>query len=149
MHYVVYHIDVQTIHLCRLQQAQTHGEWEIVSHDASIKVLFSLIGQEPMAQREDEYHALHTIVGKTGAVPGAVALPSKGRHHVRTSIEEILPEPGRETTLWVFSDHPNTMLGCTDVFPNLKRSCRGSPPSGLAHRTLLLGREAGFVAFDS
>ena len=69
---------------------------------------------------EDEYHALHTIVGKTGAVPGAVALPSEGKQHVRTSITEILPEPCRVTTLWVFSDNPSTMLGCADVFPNLK-----------------------------
>ena len=57
-----------------------------MKHDATFKVLFSIMGQEPMAQREDEYHALHTKVGKTGAVPGAVALPSKGKQHVRTSI---------------------------------------------------------------
>ena len=82
MHNVVYHPDVQTLHLRLLQQAQTHGEWEIVSHDATFKVLFSIIGQEPMAQREDEYHAFHTIAGKTGTVPGAVALPSEGKQHV-------------------------------------------------------------------
>ena len=108
-----------------LQQAQTHGEWETVSHDATNKVLFSIIGQEPMAQREDEYHALHTVVGKTGAVPGAVALPSEGKQHVRTSIAEILPEPCRATTLWVFSDNPSTMLGCADVFPSLKGVAEG------------------------
>ena len=90
MHNVVYHPDVQTLHFRLLQQAQTHGEWEIVSHDATFKVLFSIIGQAPMG--EDEYHALHTIVGKTGVVPGAVALPSEGKQHVRISITEILPE---------------------------------------------------------
>ena len=119
MHNVVYHPDVQTL-LRLLQKAQTHGDWEIVSHDATFKVLFSIIGKEPMAQREDEYRALHTTAGKTGAVPGAVALPSEGKQHVRTSIEEILPEPCRATILWVFSGNPSTMLGCTDVFPNLK-----------------------------
>ena len=102
-----------------------------------------------MAQREDEYHALHTIVGKTGAVPGAVALPSEGKQHVRTSIEEILPEPCRATTLWVFSDNPSTILGCIDVFPNLKGVAEDPHPSGRAHRTLLLRQKGGFVAFGS
>ena len=61
MHNVVYRPDVQTLHLRLLQQAQTHGEMEIVSHDATFKVLFSIIGQEPMAQREDEDRAGFTV----------------------------------------------------------------------------------------
>ncbi|CAJ1383870.1 unnamed protein product [Effrenium voratum] len=70
---------VQELHAELLAQATRKGEWEVISHDATFKTLFAIIGQDKMAQREGELHALHTIVGKTGAVPGMSMQATEGR----------------------------------------------------------------------
>ena len=45
-------------------------EWVVVNHDAAYQTLFSVIGQNRMAQNVREAHALHTFLGRTGCVPG-------------------------------------------------------------------------------
>ncbi len=61
-----------------LVTATSRGEWEVLTHDATIKPLFSLIGQRKMAQDEGEAHALHTFLGKSGPLPGSSLQRTEG-----------------------------------------------------------------------
>ena len=45
-------------------RATASGEWKVLQHDATFKVLFTVIGQGKMAQKEGEVHAAHTLLGQ-------------------------------------------------------------------------------------
>jgi hypothetical protein len=65
-------------------EATGHKEWEIISHDATFQILFSIIGQVPMAQKQGEAHALHTILGKSGALAGVSLQPTEGSRNFQS-----------------------------------------------------------------
>jgi len=62
-----------------ITQATENNEWVVMSHDATFKILFSCIGQTPMAQREGEAHTLHSFLGKTGALAGLSVQPKESQ----------------------------------------------------------------------
>ena len=96
------------------------GEWTILSHDATFKSLFSVIGQEKMAQKAGELHAVHSILGKSGALPGLSTQHTEGKACFQNALTSLLPLDARQTTRWVFSDTPATALAAgADLFPGL------------------------------
>ena len=95
-------------------------EWIVCSHDATYQTLFSLIGQKPMEQRADGAHALHTVIGRSGAVPGFSLQHTEGSTCFRAAIAEILPLAARQTVQFMFSDSPDSVEGATDVLPCLQ-----------------------------
>lgn len=110
---------VQALHKKLLDKCTEEGEWSIISHDATFKSLFSIVGQKKMAQSEGEFHALHTILGKSGALPAMSLQRSEGPACFAAACREILPDCAREGTRWVFTDIPDTAHAARDVFPNL------------------------------
>ena len=96
------------------------GEWTILSHDATFKSLFSVIGQEKMAQKAGELHAVHSILGKSGASPGLSTQHTEGKACFQNALTSLLPLDARQTTRWVFSDTPATALAAgADLFLGL------------------------------
>ncbi|CAJ1422424.1 unnamed protein product [Effrenium voratum] len=145
---------VQELHAELLAQATRKGEWEVISHDATFKTLFAIIGQDKMAQREGELHALHTIVGKTGAVPGMSMQATEGRACFKRACLAILPDAARASTKWIYSDCPDSVEGATDVFPFLQgvaedalhlvlrlEACFGEKRTAMSSEVLLLQRK--------
>ncbi len=96
------------------------GEWKILSHDATFKSMFSIIGQEKMAQKEGEQHALHSVLGMTGALAGLSMQRTEGPKCFQQACEDILPLEARNTTLWVFTDTPDTVNLARSCFANLE-----------------------------
>lgn len=103
-----------------IAQCTQHGEWVVVGHDATYKSLFSIIGQDKMAQVPDEDHAVHSFLGKSGALAGLSVQHTEGAACFKRASCEVLPPEARATTQWIFSDSPESVEGCYDVFPNLK-----------------------------
>lgn len=77
--------------------ATDHKEWLVCSHDATFQVLFSAIGQLPMQQKKGEYHALHTFLGRSGAVPGFSLQSTEGPANFCSAVAEVLPLSARLT----------------------------------------------------
>ena len=96
------------------------GEWKVLAHDATFKSLFSILGQEKMQQKEGEFHALHSILGRSGALPGLCLQRTEGAACFRDAILQVLPETARATTQWVFSDTPESIGKAGDIFPVLQ-----------------------------
>jgi hypothetical protein len=92
----------------------------VLSHDATFKPLFSLIGQTKMAQEHGEAHALHTFLGKSGAFPGASLQRTEGDQCFRDASSDVLPESARATTKYIFSDSPASIQATAEVYPNLE-----------------------------
>ncbi|CAJ1383781.1 unnamed protein product [Effrenium voratum] len=111
---------VQTLRGQLLAEATQHGEWQVLSHDATFKSLFSIIGQVPMSQKPNEAHALHSILGKSGALPGLSAQASEGLACFERACKAILPPEARATTEWIFSDSPAAIDHVRELFPNLQ-----------------------------
>ena len=111
---------VQTLRGQLLAEATQHGEWQVLSHDATFKSLFSIIGQVPMSQKPNEAHALHSILGKSGALPGLSAQASEGLACFERACKAILPPEARSTTEWIFSDSPAAIDHVRELFPNLQ-----------------------------
>jgi hypothetical protein len=145
---------VAALHTRLVTQCTCHGEWEILSHDATFKCLFSIIGQQRMAQVVGEYHALHTFLGKTGALPGLSLQPTEGNTYFKCAAQEVLPEAARSITKWIFSDSPESVGDATDVFPALQgvaedavhlvirvEACFGEKRTALSREVLLLQRK--------
>ena len=105
----------QFIHKCTAA-----GEWKILSHDATFKSMFSIIGQEKMAQKQGEQHALHSVLGMTGALAGLSMQQTEGPKCFQQACEDILPLEARNTTLWVFTDTPDTVNLAKSCFANLQ-----------------------------
>ena len=118
--HIVTSADVKAFRSKLIAEATAQREWEIIHHDATFKVLFSCIGQVPMAQAADGVYALHSFLGKTGGLAGLIGQPSEGRLCFRAAAEEVLPDDARATTAWIFSDSPGPLAGCDDLFVNLK-----------------------------
>lgn len=95
------------------------GEWEVITHDATFKSLMSCVGQEKMAQAPGEHHALHSFLGKSGAIPGLSAQADESRDSFATASTAVLPLSARSTTKWMFSDAPDHVELPSLVFPNL------------------------------
>ena len=102
-----------------IRQATIHKEWVVCSHDATYQTLFTVIGQERMAQKVGEAHALHTIVGRTGCVPGFSVQRTESSSCFSAAMEEILPADARQSCLYMFSDSPSSIARAGDVLPSL------------------------------
>ena len=59
--------DVQVCYRRLMALAVARGEFIALTHDASYKFLFSVLGQQKMSQKQGEIHAGHTLMGLTGA----------------------------------------------------------------------------------
>ncbi|CAE7451478.1 unnamed protein product [Symbiodinium sp. CCMP2592] len=103
-----------------LDFATARNEWVSLSHDATYQVLFSLIGQRVMQQREGEAHALHTILGRSGGLAGLSLQHTEGSTCFRAAVADVLPLSARQSVLYVFSDSPEAVEGATDVLPELR-----------------------------
>ena len=112
--------EVDIWHQQLIDKATHNGEWSVLQHDATFKVLFSIIGQQKMAQKGGEYHAAHSFIGLTGAVAGLSLQHTEGRECFQKACVHVLPEGARATTRWVFSDTPASIEGCTHVLPQFR-----------------------------
>ena len=134
-----------------IDQATSKGEWEVLSHDATFKILFSIIGQTKMAQVPGESHACHTFIGKTGACPGMAFEYSEGLPCFKSASCKVLPIAARQTVKAIFSDSPASLENSTDIYPNLLgvaedgihfvlriEGCYGEHRCSLSRRVLLL-----------
>ena len=94
-------------------------EWLILSHDATFKSLFTFLGQEKMKQQEGELHALHSVLGITGALAGLSLQSSEGPDSFTSAMCDILPLSARQKTRWSFSDTPSTIAKAATCLPHL------------------------------
>ena len=86
--------------------AAAAGEFEVISHDETLKTLFSLIGQEKMSQASGELHALHTFRGYTGCTFGAFAKRSTSEQCLKNAVEAVVDPYLAWRVKFVFSDSP-------------------------------------------
>ena len=57
---------------------------------------------------------------KSGALPGLCAAHTEGKTCFRNASETLLPPDARQTTRWIFSDTPKTILAAAaDLYPSL------------------------------
>ena len=136
--------DVGDVRTRLIQQATDAGQWVVVAHDATIKIMASVIGAAEIG-----FHAkhgskapqcVHTVRGMTGAVAKCVAAPTEAREHCASAIKDALPLNARKQTKLLFTDNPKTFAGSEAavvktkrVFPNI--SCVAEDPMHLAFRT--------------
>ena len=80
------------------------GEFTVISHDETFKTLFSLIGQNKMAQATGELHALHTFRGYTGCTFGVSAQRSTGHQCFRAAVDDIFDKHLAGYLKFIFSD---------------------------------------------
>ena len=73
-----------------------------------------------MQQKQGEFHALHTFLGRSGAVPGFSLQRTEGPAQFRAAIAEVLPQAARDTVKYIFSDSPTSVEGAAEVLPNLE-----------------------------
>lgn len=102
-----------------ISQATRAREWVVMSHDATYQTLFTIIGQECMAQKPGESHALHSFVGRTGCVPGFSLQHTEDKACFRGAVSQVLPAEARASCKFVFSDSPTTVQAAGDALPNL------------------------------
>lgn len=103
-----------------LDAATENDEWVVCSHGATYQVLFPAIGQVPMKQKAGEFHALHTFLGRSGAVPLFSLQRTEGVDNFKAAIQEVLPRSARATVKYLFSDNPGSVEGAHDVLPQLQ-----------------------------
>lgn len=111
--------EVVSLRAALISEATRHHEWFVIGHDATYQTLFSVIGQEKMDQKAGEAHALHTLVGRTGCVPGFSLQPTESGQCFQDAVCKILPLDARSTCHYVFSDSPSMAVGAKQVLPNL------------------------------
>lgn len=111
---------VQDLQRQLLDAATERHEWLVCSHDATYQILFPAIGQMPMQQKHGEIHALHTFLGRSGAVPGFSLQRTEGAAAFRKSVVDVLPTDARRTVKYFFTDSPASVEGATDVLPSLQ-----------------------------
>ena len=112
-------------------RATARGEWISVTHDATFKCLFSLIGQEKMKQAEGELHAAHTFLGVTGCCPGFSPQAKEGAAGFERALKDIFTDAMRDQVRFLFSDSPNeaflkdlpNALGIAEDFLHLVIRC--------------------------
>ena len=71
-----------------------HGEWGAIKHDGTYKCANFLIGAAGTATGADGFigQTVHTIVGKSGAVPGIAIKNGEGRSSCIEAIGDIPPD---------------------------------------------------------
>ena len=111
---------IQQFHSGLIGKNTEKGEWQILSHDATFKALFSVIGQRKMALAPGEGHALHSLLGLSGALAGLSLQHAEGPKCFADAVTSLLPEDARRTTLWVFTDSPDTVQKADHCFPQLQ-----------------------------
>lgn len=111
--------EVQSLRTQLIAQATQVLEWLVISHDATYQTLFSVIGQESMAQKPGEAHALHTFVGRTGSVPGFSLQHTESSECFKKAVVEVLPMDARSSCQFVFTDSPSMVEGTQDVLPHV------------------------------
>ena len=116
---VLNHAQVRALRSSLILQATHQHEWVVCSHDATYQTLFSIIGQEKMMQKEGEKHALHTVVGRTGCLPGWSLQRTESAECFGAAMVEILPVDARSTCRFVFTDSPAVVVKSSGVLPNL------------------------------
>lgn len=92
---------IQQFHSGLIGKNTEKGEWQILSHDATFKALFSVIGQRKMALAPGEGHALHSLLGLSGALAGLSLQHAEGPKCFADAVTSLLPDEARRTTLWV------------------------------------------------
>ena len=83
-------------------KAADAGELEVVSHDETFKVMFSLIGQEKMSQSPGELHALHTFRGFAGCTFGVSAQRSSSKQCFKNAVGESFDQHFADKVKFVF-----------------------------------------------
>ncbi|CAJ1431563.1 unnamed protein product [Effrenium voratum] len=130
-------------------EATRRSEWLVCSHDATFQVLFSAIGQKAMRQGDGETHAIHTVLGRSGAVAGFSLQRTEGAGCFKRAMKELLPFDARCTVRFVFSDSPDAVEGADSVLPHLEavgedalhfvlrvEACSGEKRTALSRRLL-------------
>ena len=87
-------------------KAAESGEFEIITHDETFKVLFNLIGQEKMTQNYEELHALHTFRGYTGLTIGISAQRSTSHSCFVKAVKDAFDSPLASRVKFLYSDAP-------------------------------------------
>ncbi|CAJ1432753.1 unnamed protein product [Effrenium voratum] len=130
-------------------EATRRSEWLVCSHDATFQGLFSAIGQKAMRQGDGETHAIHTVLGRSGAVAGFSLQRTEGAGCFKRAMKELLPYDARCTVRFVFSDSPDAVEGADSVLPHLEavgedalhfvlrvEACSGEKRTALSRRLL-------------
>jgi len=99
-----------------MAEAVARGEFTALTHDASYKFLFSVVGQEKMAQQSGEIHAGHTLMGLTGACPGFSLQSTEGEDCFGAAVEDRLSPAAVQQVRLLYSDAPSE--GMLDYLPN-------------------------------
>ena len=97
-------------------RATARGEWVSVSHDATFKCTFSVLGQKKMSQRDGEAHTAHTFLGITGACPGFSLQAKEGPDSFARAVSHRFTEQMAAQVRFFFSDCPNEQY--LRQFPN-------------------------------
>lgn len=92
------------------------GEFTALTHDASYKALFSVLGQEKMAQKSGEIHAAHTLMGLTGACPGFSLQSTEGDASFGAAVGDRLSPAAVQQVRILYSDAPSE--GMLTYLPN-------------------------------
>ena len=88
------------------RQAASAGEYEVISHQETFKLLFSLIGQKKMSQRDGEYHSLYTFRGFTGCTLGVSPQRSTSEKCFIKAVQETFNTALAAKVKFIFSDSP-------------------------------------------
>jgi hypothetical protein len=89
------------------QRAAARGEWTVIKHDATFKILFSILGQEKMSQAIGEAHTAHTFVGTTGACPGFALEAKEGPESFGRALKALFTPQMIALMRFLFSDCPH------------------------------------------
>ena len=105
---------------CLKSKAAAAGELEVVTHDETFKVLFSLLGQKAMSQTSGELHALHTFRGFTGCTIGVSAQRSTSAKCFTAAVNATFDQHLAAQVKFIFSDAPTRIIkAARSSFPNL------------------------------
>ncbi len=99
-----------------LNQAICRQEFVALSHDATFKAAFGLIGQRKMDQK-DGYHALHTFCGATGCCFGFSPQLKESPECTEAAAMKLLPKEALCQVKYFFSDAPSEAV--REWLPNL------------------------------
>lgn len=102
-----------------------------------------------MRQGDGETHAIHTVLGRSGAVAGFSLQRTEGAGCFKRAMKEWLPYDARCTVRFVFSDSPDAVEGADSVLPHLEavgedalhfvlrvEACSGEKRTALSRRLL-------------
>ena len=102
-----------------LDAAVANGEFKCISHDATFKAAFAIIGQAPMSQRAGEVHALHTFVAQSGLCTGRSGQRTEGEDDFAQALADLLPHDAISQVEYLLSDSPS------EYFLRHLPNCRG------------------------